>query len=300
MTESRAIFFPRFCEGAWKKIEKAKIHPGLALYRFLDFTDKKNRGKNLPDVDISESPHLTARRHEQLETLKRNGWSTSDWMQSTDSRLACGLGIPSRLENGFFLDHTLGVPYIPGSALKGIARDQALGSIPENTEKARLYKQKMLEVFGANEKETDEPKEPASEHIRGRVIFFDAYPYPDLAPGQAFRPLELDIVNPHYGKYYSSDGRTPPADYLNPVPSNFLTVKAGIPFLFAVAARPSAGTGSTGFPPRVLVAAAREWLASALQDRGVGGKTRVGYGTFGALRDCRATGGAGGAGEEHP
>jgi CRISPR-associated protein Cmr6 len=99
-----------------------------------------------------------------------------------------------------------------------------------------------------------------TEH-QGQVIFFDAYP-------TRMPKLEVDILNPHYSKYYQGgEPPTPPADYLDPVPTYFLTVAKGSPFQFAVASKRA-----------TLVNKAKTWLAEALADLGIGSKTSAGYG----------------------
>jgi CRISPR-associated protein Cmr6 len=102
---------------------------------------------------------------------------------------------------------------------------------------------------------------------KGRVIFFDAYP---TDAGRL--KLEPDILNPHYSDYYQKktdkQGKPiPPADYLSPVPTYFLTVAKGSPFQFVVASK-----------NLDLAAKAKEWLTCALKELGVGGKTAAGYG----------------------
>ncbi len=100
---------------------------------------------------------------------------------------------------------------------------------------------------------------------QGQVIYFDAYP---TDAGRL--KLKLDILNPHYGDYYQKNkygNPIPPADYLSPVPTYFLTVAKGSPFQFAIASKNPA-----------LAAKAKEWLTCALKDLGIGGKTAAGYG----------------------
>jgi CRISPR-associated protein Cmr6 len=134
-------------------------------------------------------------------------------------------------------------------ACKSISNIQSLSLKDWQAEAADFYR-----VFGTTER-------------RGEVIFFDAYP--TQTP-----KLKLDILNPHYGEYYRNpknpkptDKLTPPADYLNPVPTYFLTVDRGSAFQFALACKDKA-----------LADQARKWLLSALSGLGIGGKTSAGYG----------------------
>jgi len=206
-----------------------------------------------------------------------------------DYRLVVGFGAEHVLETNLCLHRIYGFPIIPGSAVKGVTRAWAFWQIAEQLalapdklqlrilerllsegdkrEQMQLWDELQLQparnfthwqslsrefygVFGTTERQ-------------GQVVFFDAYP----RDPQRLK-LELDIINPHYGPYYSDpQGRTPPADYLDPSPTYFLTVAMGTPFQFAVASKVSAWADK-----------AQEWLKDALTDIGIGGKTSAGYG----------------------
>lgn len=78
------------------------------------------------------------------------------------------------------------------------------GKVPESL---------LEEYFGSNEK-------------RGQLIFLDAYPKDKIE-------LKVDIINPHYPKYYNNDKNTPlPVETEEPVPVTFLVVPKGIRFIF--------------------------------------------------------------------
>lgn len=97
----------------------------------------------------------------------------------------------------------------------------------------------------------------------GAVIFWDAVPL--SAPR-----LTVEVMTPHYGKYYGGRGAPGDDDQPNPIP--FLVVAPGVMFGFAVAARPADVE-----PQRVL---ARKWLQAMLIEYGLGAKTNAGYGLF--------------------
>lgn len=175
----------------------------------------------------------------------------------TAERLVSGLGNGHPLEVGLVWHRTLGVPYLPGSTVKGVVRSWAdeWGALGK-PDVARLFGD--LETTGA-----------------GLLCFFDALP-------TRVPELEIDVVNPHYGAYYQAPRKNPPADYLSPVPVKFLTVAPGTEFCFAVALRPGAAL-VPGEDPRTLREALETgvWLlAQALTFIGAGAKTAVGYGTF--------------------
>lgn len=171
---------------------------------------------------------------------------------STDSRFATGLGLEHTVEIGFLWHSNLGVPYIPGSTVKGMVRDWAMNWGGKEEKDA-------LRIFG-----TGSEKEPVQV---GTVIFFDALPMEKTE-------LEIDVMTPHYGPYYQEDGETkePPADWHSPTPIYFLTVAARQKFLFSVAPRKE--------KDKQDVSTVVQWLKEALSEIGIGGKTAVGYGRF--------------------
>lgn len=171
------------------------------------------------------------------------------WVLRTAGRLVTGLGLPHPFETGFAWHHSLGVPYLPGSSLKGVARDWAQQWAGEHAAAQRIC-----------------GPEGQEERAVGTVVFFDALPTGPVR-------LDTDVMTPHYSEYYQ-DGtdQKPPADWYSPVPIPFLTVAAGQSFLFAVAPRtPAAGEDA---------ARAAEWLRTALTGVGAGAKTAAGYGRF--------------------
>lgn len=101
-----------------------------------------------------------------------------------------------------------------------------------------------------------------SQDRRGKVHFYDAYPL--KVPKILF---DLDIINVHYQAYYESKVKTPPADYLSPVPIFFLTVAPDVPFRFLM----------TCDDPALRVTV-EGWLTAALAQFGIGAKTALGYG----------------------
>jgi CRISPR-associated protein Cmr6 len=116
------------------------------------------------------------------------------WVYKTEERLVTGTGRSHPVENGFVWHPTLGVPYLPGSSIKGLIgqldRENVLGS------KTRV----------------------------GRVICLDAVP---TCPVR----LEADVMTPHYSPW-SADN--PPGDWRSPTPIPFLTAAPGLEFQFAV------------------------------------------------------------------
>jgi CRISPR-associated protein Cmr6 len=181
-------------------------------------------------------------RHSQASTFKMD----ADW------RFITGLGRKGPLEVGFTF-HRYGFPIIPGSSVKGVARAWALllGGKTEDDSDFQI-------VFGYA---TDSDEGGATGH----AVFLDAIP-----DGKALPVLEIDIMNPHYPKYYQSDEF--PTNWQSPVPVRFLTVAADTVFRFAV--------GWRGVYNKTQHDLAVMWLKNGLMELGAGAKTSAGYGYF--------------------
>ena len=157
-------------------------------------------------------------------------------------RLAIGLGDESVIETAVTLHHTYGLPYIPGSALKGLAAAYARQVLGEKWKKGGIPYET---VFGTTDN-------------AGFITFFDAL----YVPGSD-QPLHSDVITVHHREYYQNEG-VAPADWDSPNPISFLSATGS--YLIALAG------------PPVWVKAAFDILALALAQMGVGGKTSSGYG----------------------
>lgn len=172
------------------------------------------------------------------------------FLARTEWRMVVGLGGETVLETDLALHHLYGIPFIPGSALKGLTRAYVTGEV---------HKSKKIE-----DDDLDVQRIFGTQKDAGSVIFFDAMPVDGKIE------LDLDIMNAHYPKYYGE--KLPPANNQKPNPVTFLTV-TNTTFLFALAPRRPNKDAKD-------VTLAMEWLLAALQKYGVGGKTSAGYGYF--------------------
>jgi len=178
----------------------------------------------------------------------------------TAERFVTGTGLPHPVENGFLWHHTLGVPYLPGSGVKGIVlswdRDWA-------NDGGDNHKDLRAKVLGRGPKRRgNAAADPGSA---GRIAFLDALPPEPVM-------LDLDGVTPHDHPYYTGGGKEPPADWHSPNPIPFLAVAKGVKFRFALLPRSDA-------KPDDLKAAVN-WLQCALERLGAGAKTAVDHGRF--------------------
>jgi CRISPR-associated protein Cmr6 len=170
------------------------------------------------------------------------------------SRLAAGLGGETVIETGMTLHHTYGVPYIPGSSLKGSARAYAAQSLAgvwaEGSDAFRTLFGSLVIPPG---------KKPEEKGRVGIVVFHDGLPVPGTWE------IHNEVMTVHHALYYRGEN-CPPADWDSPTPIPFLSVSGC--FLIATHA-PSAPEWAE---PAMSI------LKLALAERGVGGKTSSGYG----------------------
>lgn len=239
----------------WSNIYKDKVDKNdkRKVTRFGDrITDK---GVFLqPFVALSKDKKYQsafAARKTYFEKMEGSAFS-----MQTASRLVFGMGYDHPTEIGFMFDWTTGLPIIPGSSLKGAARAAARD--------AGWSPKEMTEIFG--KEMIDGEKESQS----GRIVFMPAYPVVDEE--KAF--LELDVMTPHYAKYYEEPRINPPADYYSPRPLKFLTVPVGIKYRFQLLDRDNPEKESDVLNKAAAI------LKHALKDAGVGAKTNVFYGYF--------------------
>src|SRR6266487_2757435 len=221
--------------------------------------ETKNKGPWLQTLvqgnhlDIALTRAAYSRWHAMISAMQVTRFdATLDW------RMVIGLGGESVLETDITLHHLYGIPFIPGSALKGLTRAYVTGEIEGyKSDKEEKDNEEIKRIFG-------------SQDHAGTVIFFDAMP----TNGKA--AFALDIMNPHYGDYYG--GSKPPTNDQNPLPITYLTV-TGTTFTFALLPRRAASKEQEAQHIKD-VEQVKDWLQEALRQYGIGGKTSAGYGYF--------------------
>lgn len=257
------------------KTAAAVEHFGLKLSKYLirnpqapdqslaEYNFKEWVSSNFDLTEKSRKDLLSAQK-KSAESLVEPGLLFQKEL-STTWRLAIGLGSENVLETSMTLHHTYGFPYIPGQALKGVVRGYVV-NMYFGSEKAALKNIDFCRIFGGGD--------GAVEERAGNIIFFDVLP--------AERPEVIrDIMNPHFGPYYSDTGSKPPGDYYDPIPVPFRTVK-NTSFLFmAGLKRGKEGKLITDvFGNGDMVSTVGEWITKSLSIFGIGAKTSVGYGRF--------------------
>jgi CRISPR-associated protein Cmr6 len=243
----------------WIKSDDARsANPGLWLDKFLDKSDAEDKTSKTSLVNqvIEKAGH-----HELLDVYEKffNGrWKQSLTHYGTTQRefrvrgrMVVGLGAESVLEASISLHRTYGIPYIPGSALKGLARRFA--------DKVENWTATHSRIVFGNEKDDD-------DSAAGYLTFFDALYVPGSDPkGHA---LHADVMTVHHQGYYMKTN-VPPADWDDPNPVSFLSATGT--YLVALAG------------PAVWIEPTFKLLQIAFAEEGIGAKTSSGYGRLSLL-----------------
>lgn len=144
-------------------------HPGLMLQKYLRVQDSPDDKTDLMKMTVKAAANIDLDAYrEAFERWEKSlgPFKDNSLVLKVENRMVVGLGGENVLEAGLTIHHTYGVPYIPGSAIKGLAAhycDQVLGEIDEDFQKGnRVHRA----IFGT----TDEA---------GLVVFHDAWIFPD-------------------------------------------------------------------------------------------------------------------------
>lgn len=260
---------------------------------------------------LADAKKLNDNDKKTMQALFSRQQQAFDAVASADTRLrldakstapfTTGLGNEHPLENGFAFLNPYGLPYLPGSGVKGVlrqaARELARGdwgdahgwNAPDHVIETGRGKDKrslalsLLDVLFGREAPGGD-----SDHVRGALTFWD------VIPRIAGDSLTVEIMTPHQSHYYqpkkNNDGSVnyvSPHDSGQPNPISFLTVPPGSDFVFHVVCdRAHLGrlapalleNGADGKPQwQDLLAAAFE---HAFEWLGFGAKTAVGYGAM--------------------
>lgn len=223
-------------------------HPGLWLDRYLpDSADGRAQAHVVDATNIPlaiDHPYREFFQHWRDMLEQAAGITTET--ATVLGRLSIGLGGESVLETAITLHHTYGVPYIPGSALKGLAANFARNRLDVKLWGGTSDAYRIM--FG----------DPASA---GYVTFFDALYVPDT--GTDKKALWPDVITVHHPEYYQQ-GSAAPADWDSPTPIPFVTATGD--YLIAIG-------GASAWVQKAF-----EILSLALKAVGVGAKTSSGYG----------------------
>lgn len=241
-----------------RPLEKGKEGPLLLFARaFNERGAGSSHGKTLADA------------HRRLD----DAGLVAEHVEAT-TPLIIGIGAAHPLDINLTFDPVLGVPAIPGSALKGLCRAFAESEEPGTVDVSRMFGGPIPQKAGGDASPTT-----------GDVVFLDALPV-------GWPRLKVEVMTPHHSAYNvlharwlesppDKRGTAPiPGDWESPVPVPFLTVAERTRFALRLTTR----SGDAALRQIAL-----KLLKQALQDLGIGAKTAVG---FGVLNEVSGRGGA--------
>lgn len=275
-----------------RELRQRKRNPLPGLWEKNDFNARKAWDKvcKLTQADRGRMQALSARQRVLAQTVPADALLTIE--ATATAPFTTGLGNEHPLENGFAFLNPYGLPYLPGSGVKGVlrqaarelasgARGETYGFSNEKTYSLQVGKDKVAlsvidALFGL------ETEEGEKNHVRGALSFWDVIPQ---IKGDR---LLVEIMTPHQAHYYqeererkSGDSLTP-HDSGQPNPISFLTVPPGSGFTFHVVcdrahlqriASPLAEDDRWKAMIKAAFRHAFRWL-------GFGAKTAVGYGAM--------------------
>ena len=235
-----------------------ETHAGLWLDRYIQSPDReeiKSREKLFEEVvklPLSETYRVFYAHWE--EAVKAFSGGGELHYAEAKGRLIVGMGDESVLETSIALHHTYGVPYLPGSALKGLAASYAHQQLQGEWKKGGEW-HKI--VFGNTEE-------------AGFITFFDALYVPPTDGKKKEAVLYRDVITVHHPDYYrGKQENAEPADWDSPTPITFLST--GGKYLLALAAPDLE-------EKKIWLQATFQIVEMALANVGIGGKTSSGYG----------------------
>ena len=244
---------------------------------------KLNKGITNYKWDKEMVYNIIKKRKDLINHIQSAGWKAVNFSAVNSWRLIIGLGSTHPQETSMTLHHIYGIPYIPGSAIKGVTKHYTILTLADkykdrfeakseedkffnavNKIATALDKDEILKELSSMEKEEGYTFEDliaifGTQKKKGEVIFMDAYPVENIQ-------LKIDIMNPHYSEYYTQ--QKPPSDTQNPIPINFLTAE-NTKFDFILLSKEER-----------LLKTAYHLLERALSEFGIGAKTSLGYGLF--------------------
>lgn len=251
------------------------IHPGLMIQRGLEYFEGDADRQNCEDNQGNRKKTLKQQHIEGICALPVNDiyrnayqrWlaATADEMRfrslivAIDGRLLIGLNGGGALETGCAISHSYGVPFLPGSSIKGIVQHHVRGTVF-----GKEHRDVCDDLFGAGPSEAD-ADQATDQGLAGLVSFHDAWWVPGSAPKpQVDRPFAQEVVTTHHPGYYQHEGRFAASDFDSPIPNAQVGVHGS--FLITLEGDP-AWTELT-----------EQMLIATLAERGIGAKTRAGYG----------------------
>lgn len=258
------IYYHEYFEG----LEERKEKSGLVyeLGRQKKSSDEQFRDRNMALQDFEFDLSLSPLEH--LKNASKGVASVQTFsLETIYPGLMIGTGNPHDLKSkgsiysGFSFDYVTGLPYIPGSSVKGVLK--SVFPRKEDT-KVDINQQKMEYIKSLLKPGlSDEAVYGLKDDIfEDNDVFLDAYPCPTSKKNTKQRCLALEFITPH-------------SDVIkNPIPINCLKVKPGISFEFSFYLKDCQLSDGV----QITVKEKIELFKTILTDVGIGAKTNVGFG----------------------
>ncbi len=212
----------------------------------LDDTNKQDSLQNITSKGSDDVKRLAAlqQRQQQIKASMPQE-DVFDIQAKSTAPFVTGMGYEHPLENGFAFLNPYGLPYLPGSSVKGVLRCAA--------EELGIEEEAIEVLFGSSKDD---------EGRRGALNVQDVFPQGTLS---------VEIMTPHHSGYLQDKGT--PHDSEQPVPIPFLTIAPNASFHFYVQRIGNTGDHDWQAILRQCFEHAFDWL-------GFGAKTSVGYGAM--------------------
>lgn len=195
-----------------------------------------------------------------------------------------------QISNGFSLDFVTGLPYIPGSEVKGILRSaflqnrdyalEVLNGVSGGTQLTLDQLAELEQICFGTRHPNDHSGALKDGTSCGKDVFLDAWPIETDKNG---RLLGLDNITPHRVK----EKEDPENDGLTePTPITLLKVMPDVVFQFRFVLKDTVLSDGTVVSAKQKL----DFYQALLSDLGAGAKTNVGFGVLNAVADVRDAG----------
>ena len=163
-------------------------------------------------------------------------------------------------KTGFTFDYISGLPYIPGSSIKGILRDAM-----------RKYQEDVIEYL-KEDLESDDKIADLVKELFGDTQEDEGYSYTNASKRDVF--LDAVIIEGDNDKYILKDDYiTPHSEFKDPVPIHILALRPDVKIMFYFIIRKDK-IGGLDSSKRFNL------YKDLLLDLGVGARTNIGYGSL--------------------
>ena len=238
--------------------EARDAHPGLLIQRGLEEhndDDKEAKTKHIRRICAIPPSVFYQNAYQRWRQATENTLRFKQLELALETRLFIGLTGGGMLETGCAISHSYGMPYIPGSSVKGVVRAHV-----QRSPFGAAHPAVLDELFGAGA----DPEQGHPDGLSGLVVFHDAWWVPTNP--EVPTPFAEEIVTSHHLDYYGQEGKVAASDGDSPIPNAQIAVQGH--FLFVLEGEPA------------WRALAEQMLLAALSQQGIGAKTRTGYGLF--------------------